>query len=198
MDIIRKYEKGVYGKGLPALAQQTGVSRDTLRVWIKQIDQLEAALENDEVETRKSRRLSGGGRKPKLQELEDELIEWIKGKNSKGLRVKDLYIKQKALTLFNQAKIDGVIDPEVEFAASPGWVSKFKIRHKLVSRRQTSCRSLPVGADDICRRFIQSVHRLIETHSIKVKNIINMDQVPRYFETEPSSTITTKGSREVS
>ena len=28
-------------------------------------------------------------------------------------------------------------------------------------------------------------------------NIINMDQVPRYFEVEPTSTITTKGSREV-
>ncbi|ETM97929.1 hypothetical protein PPTG_19925 [Phytophthora nicotianae INRA-310] len=27
------------------------------------------------------------------------------------------------------------------------------------------------------------------------KNIINMDQVPRYFETEPKSTITTRGSR---
>jgi hypothetical protein len=32
---------------------------------------------------------------------------------------------------------------------------------------------------------------------IQIKNIFNMDQVPQYFETEPKSTITTKGSREV-
>jgi hypothetical protein len=32
---------------------------------------------------------------------------------------------------------------------------------------------------------------------IQIKNIVAMDQVPRYFETEPKSTITTKGSGEV-
>jgi hypothetical protein len=32
---------------------------------------------------------------------------------------------------------------------------------------------------------------------IQIKNIINMDQVPRYFETEPKSTMTIKGSCEV-
>ena len=32
---------------------------------------------------------------------------------------------------------------------------------------------------------------------IQIKIIINMDQIPRCFETEPKSTITTKGSREV-
>jgi hypothetical protein len=42
-----------------------------------------------------------------------------------------------------------------------------------------------------------SVHRLIEQYDIKEMNIINIDQVPRYFETEPKSTITARGSREV-
>jgi hypothetical protein len=59
-------------------------------------------------------------------------------------------------------------------------------------------RSLPENADDICRQFIQEVHNFIEKKGVQIKNIFNMDQVPRYFEkTEPKSTITTKGSREV-
>ncbi len=197
LDIIRSYERGTSGKGLPALAKEHGISRDTLRGWIKKKGELESALEDDEIESRKVRRLTGGGRKPKFDELEDNLLNWIKEKNKKGLRVKDQYICQKALNLFNQGKLDGVIDQDIGFVASAGWVSRFKLRKNLVSRRQTSCRTLPAGADDICRRFIQTVHRLIEKYGIKEKNIINMDQVPRYFETEPKSTITTKGNREV-
>jgi hypothetical protein len=65
-----------------------------------------------------------------------------------------------------------------------------------VSRRQTSTRSLPADAPDVCRSFIQRAQYLIGKHSIEPKNIINMDQVPRYFETEPKSTITTRRSRE--
>jgi hypothetical protein len=64
-------------------------------------------------------------------------------------------------------------------------------RKFLVSRRQISCQSLPENADDI-----QEVHNIIEKR-YSIKGIIIMDQVPRYFETEPKSTITTKGSCEV-
>jgi hypothetical protein len=197
LDIIRSYQKGVVGKGLPALSREHGISRETLRGWLKKKQELEDALKDQEIETRKVRRLSGGGRKPLLETMEEELFLWIKEKNMKGLRVKDQYIAQKAKNLFNQLKLDGAIDDGIIFSASPGWVSRFKIRKGLVSRRQTSSRSLPAGADDICRNFIQTVHNLIEKHGILPKNIINMDQVPRYFETEPKTTIISKGSREV-
>ncbi|ETM98617.1 hypothetical protein PPTG_19456 [Phytophthora nicotianae INRA-310] len=83
------------------------------------------------------------------------------------------------------------------FEASSGWLARFKTRRNLVSRRQTTTRSLPVDAPDICRGFIQRAQYLITKHGIKPKTIINMDQVPQYFETEPKSTITTRGSREV-
>jgi hypothetical protein len=75
--------------------------------------------------------------------------------------------------------------------------SRFKTRHHLVSRRQTSDRKLPANAPDLCRAFIQECHEIIDTHKIKPKNIINMDQIPRYYETEPKSTICSRGSRQV-
>ena len=89
LDIIRSYEKGVVGKGLPALAREHGISRDTLRGWLNKKQELEDALNDSEIETRKVRRLCGGGRKPLLDNLEEELFLWIQEKNIKGLRVKD-------------------------------------------------------------------------------------------------------------
>jgi hypothetical protein len=56
---------------------------------------------------------------------------------------------------------------------------------------------LPNNADELVRGFLQTVHSLIDKHNIQPKNIINLYQVPRYFETEPTSTIAARGSRNV-
>jgi Tc5 transposase DNA-binding domain len=195
LDAIRSYEKGVKGRGLPSVAAANGISVDTLRGWINKRGELEAALANNEVETRKARRLAGGGRPAKYEDLEERLHVWIKEKNSKGLNVRDQYIQQKSLNIYSE--LFPHLPANVDFKASNGWLANFKGRKNLVSRRQTTCRHLPPNADDICRRFIQEVHNIIELKGIKNKNIINMDQVSRYFETEPKSTITTRGSRDV-
>ncbi|EGZ06402.1 hypothetical protein PHYSODRAFT_447909, partial [Phytophthora sojae] len=121
------------------------------------------------------------------------LYEWVISRNRKGLRVKDSYIRLQARNIHRQ--LHG--EDAVGFEASSGWLARFKARRNLVSRRQTTSRSLPADAPDVCRLFIRSVHHLIAKHGIQPKNIINMDQVPRYFETEPKTTITTRGSREV-
>jgi hypothetical protein len=68
---------------------------------VTQKDQLEDAIKIDTYETRRDRRLKGGGRQVMYAELENELKAWIVEKNQKGLRVKDQYIQQKALSLFN-------------------------------------------------------------------------------------------------
>jgi transposase-like protein len=137
LDIIRSYEKGVTGKGLPAIAKANGISIETLRGWVNKREELEAALLNADVETRKARRLNGGGRPAKYTELEEQLHSWILEKNAKGFCVKDHYIQQKALNLFNELHTD--VQAEEEFKASTAWLSNFKYRKRLVSRRQTSC-----------------------------------------------------------
>ncbi|KAE9331157.1 hypothetical protein PF008_g15569 [Phytophthora fragariae] len=84
-----------------------------------------------------------------------------------------------------------------KFDASTGWLARFKKWKQIVSRRQTTTRTLPEDAAKICRDFIQSVQKLFTTHNIQPRNTINTDQVPRYFDTEPKTTIATRGSREV-
>jgi transposase-like protein len=51
LDIIRSYEKGVTGKGLPAVAKANGISIETLRGWVVKREEFEAALLNADVET---------------------------------------------------------------------------------------------------------------------------------------------------
>lgn len=71
------------------------------------------------------------------------------------------------------------------------------MRHRLVSRRQTSIRKLQINIPDQCLAFIQKVHKIIEEKMIKRSNILNFDQMPRAFEVEHRATIVQKGSRDV-
>lgn len=106
------------------------------------------------------------------------------------LVVKEKYLKAKALNIANNLRI-------FYFKCSSGYIEKFKNRHNLVSRRHTSCRSLPANAKSLAHDFIATAVDLIKTHSIKPKNILNFDQVPRYFEQENNKTITFKGEKNV-
>jgi hypothetical protein len=123
------------------------------------------------------------------------------GENQKGLRVKDQCIQQKAFSLFDfRANIQAGDDecyPVGNFLASSGWLLKFKMLESLVRRRPTSCRVFPNNADEVARGFLQTVHSLTDMHNIQPKNIIILAQVPRYFDTEPTSTIAARGSRSV-
>jgi hypothetical protein len=197
VDIIREHKKGVKGFGLPALSKKYNIPRDTLRGWLEKKSELEALLQNPTSQSRRCRRLPGGGRKAMLMDLEIELDQWIAEKNKKGLRVKDQYIQAKARNLHAIAVSVSESEISQDFVASTGWLANFKSRYNYVSRRQTTTRTLPEAADEICRSFLQSVHSIIQQYKIKPSNIINADQVPRYFETEPSTTIAKKGAREV-
>ncbi|RHY15816.1 hypothetical protein DYB32_010712, partial [Aphanomyces invadans] len=74
---------------------------------------------------------------------------------------------------------------------------RFKSRNKLVLRCETSSRVLPAGARAIANLFLHKVADLIQKHGIKAENVLNMDQVPRYFETDGYSTIIKKRSKNV-
>jgi len=205
------YQAGVKCHGFQATAKKFGVDSKCIRNWHGQRSALLQQMKDSTTSIKKARRLSGGGRKAQYADLEDDLHAWVKDRNKKGLRVKDQYIQAKARLLYKAQRRAESADggsgsssdndeenaSDSSFKASTGWLARFKTRHKLVSRRQTSSRHLPENADKICQSWIQEVQSLIKTQHIHSNNIINMDQVPRYFKTEPKSTITTKGSKEV-
>jgi hypothetical protein len=95
LDIIRSYKKGVKGRGLPAVTKEHGLSVETLQGWIKKRAELESALVNNGVETRKAKGLAGGGRPAKYEELEVQMRSWIKQKYSKDITFKDQLFDKK-------------------------------------------------------------------------------------------------------
>ncbi|GBG86573.1 hypothetical protein CBR_g41635 [Chara braunii] len=160
-------------------------------------DKLEQALKNTMTNSRTQRRLGGGGRKPEHEELEEQLEQWVLQKNTRGLRVRDQYIQAKARLIFKLQKERDEVEEDAAFDGSTCWMARFKRRKGFVSRRHTTSRTLPSNAADTCRAFIDEIHSVIDKHKISPLNIFSMDQVPRYFETEPSSTITKRWTREV-
>jgi hypothetical protein len=121
-------------------------------------EKLANVVQNREVETRRSCWLEGGGRETPFGSMEEQLHNWVKDKNRKGLKVKDQYIKQKALTLRQQMiQEQNEVESETndkerrlptEFVASTGWIARFKDRHNLVSRRRTTNRVLLDDVDE--------------------------------------------------
>lgn len=193
------------GMTVRAFAAKFGYSECTVRRWIKQKDKLEAFKRTKGHSVKECRRLVTIGRKGYFPRLEAELYNWIVQRNQMGLRIKDKYIMAKALKIKEELLAKSIQEPVgrgarqmlKQFVASHTWCMRFRKRFGLVVRRHTTCRQLPEGFAAIAREYVRSVQALIKEHQIELGNIINLDQVPRYFETENNSTITKKGQREV-
>ena len=77
-------------------------------------------------------KLDGADEKPLAPEMEDALLEWIRSRRLKGLRVARKLIMRKALHLSKKQQ-----DME-DFTARNGWIQKFMRRHGLSLRRKTT------------------------------------------------------------
>ena len=83
----------------------------------------------------KNKRLKGGGRKVLDVQLENQLVEWIYDRRSKGLRVSRKQIMMKGKYLYE----DGCEESERSlFVASNGWLCNFMSRNGLSLRRKTT------------------------------------------------------------
>lgn len=173
-------------------------------------EKLKSFVGGQNVSVRKSRKV-GCGRTALFPKLDNRVSAWVTERNGAGLRVKDKYIEVKAKSVRDEmieevtAKIHD--DPSGEwsedlkklqaFGVSNSWLSRFKSRFNFVSRRHTTCRKLPLGFERIACNFVSQIQTFIGEKKIEASRIINLDQVPRYFETENTSTIITRGTKEV-
>ena len=106
------------------------IDRKRIGEWINNPEKISAKKS-----TRK--RIDGGGRKPMIVEIEENLLEWIYEGRSKMLPVSRKMIQIKAKAMFDE-KTD---DPAVKesFVTSSGWIQNFMKRHHL------SCRLISYG-----------------------------------------------------
>lgn len=180
----------------PEYAKSIGVDERVVRRWKKEYPELVESL----AKSRATRRI----RQPKDGDYPDieKLVEaWIVLRNSRGLTVKDKIIRWKALAVRDELA-EKTVDPHEKesilgFRASKMWCYRFKKRKGFVSRRHTTTHSLPGDFREQSIAFIEHVKKMCDDYGISRDHIINFDQVPRYFESNMSTTITRIGTREV-
>ncbi len=95
-------------------SRQFGIDEKSVRSWRKFKSEL-ATLPNGK------KRRSGGGKKPKLPDMEAVLVEWVKGEHAQGIKVTRGDIQRKALMLSSSKN----------FTASNGWLDNFIRRNSI-------------------------------------------------------------------
>ncbi|XP_054161256.1 tigger transposable element-derived protein 4-like, partial [Oppia nitens] len=193
------------GNNQSETARQYGTSRQNIALWLQNEDKYCNLLDNKSVSVKTRRRLL----KPrigKFPEMESKLIEWFtKTRNDKLFVTYELLIS-KALEIFNEINTNKRETVGLEksdsllFKASTGWVQGFMQRYQLSVRAVTTIgQKIPKNAREISFCFFQNVdnfrsQQLLQNNQII---IINMDEIPVYFDLPQNHTIDKIGNKSV-
>ena len=112
-----------------------------------------------------SKRLEGGV-KPMDVQLENQLVEWIYGRRSNGMRVSRKLIMVKAKSLYDESSD---ADENEKFVASTGWLNNFMRRNGQQD---------PARLTDKIISYILHVRRLSSRFNYHASCIIAMDETP--------------------
>ena len=168
-------------------ARKFSVDVRRIREWCRQEAQLKS------MRNKKAKRLSGGGRPLKMEDMEDELINWINDMRENRLRVSRKMIQRQALLLFEQRESQGE-----SFTASEGWLFKFLRRNRLsLRRRTTTAQKTP---DDVKKRvidFLLFVYGLRNNCAYPEGAICAADEVAIWMDPVSDTTIEKIGSKSV-
>ena len=143
----------------------------------------------------KKEKLEGGGRKPMDEGMEEELLEWIHGRRSSGLRVSRTLIMRKAKYIYDERCDASERDL---FVASRGWLEKFMRRNGLSLRRRTTvAQHDPARVIDKLISCVLHVRRLTSKHKCLASNIIAMDETAVWADMVANTTVDDIGTRSV-
>lgn len=184
------------GLSVRAFAAKINVNETVIRRWKESMPVFDENIKRSRKMRNKPRKKCG-----MHPELDIRVLEWVRFRNQKGIRVKDSFIQARAKAIREELLTEMDPGPEkqslAKFQASRMWVHRFKKRHNLRSRRHTTTHTLPENFRQLSTDFIETVHQVIERYDIKRDFVLNFDQVPRYYEQDKSTTIARSGDREI-
>ncbi|GMF21507.1 unnamed protein product [Phytophthora lilii] len=178
------------GNGVPPRAVKhfrLNVDGTTIRKWWRNREQIMAAKPNQ-------RRVSGGGRKPLCENMEDMLYDLIIDKRLRKEKVTREWIANQAVAVY--ASLHAEKDAAAPFSASQHWVSNFMARYALSLRRRTNLMTLTT--DTLVSRAVSYMRYL---HDLLPKmdrdRTILMDETAVYFEDARTQTVDVLGARHI-
>jgi len=170
-------------RSIYAVPGETKIDRKRIREWIDNEEKLREQVQG-------AFRITGGGRKPACEELEEELATHITYERSQKHRVTHTMISEWAEELSDQFECD------LNF--SDGWVDRFMERHGFVLRAATN---KPVLDDETIvergARFILHLRQLLDEFNIARENIYSLDETALFFDHGNTRTVERRGSSHV-
>ena len=162
-----------------------GVSRPTIRDWRMSKEELERASGE------KRRRLEGGGRNVAHPEMDAIALDFVQKCRERGHAVHGPMV---------QSLMEAVAkDKGVDFGASSGWLTNFKSRNDLTTRRVTGfVQKLPGDHEKKVKEF----RALLATTKREEKlpenvTLWNFDETPLYFDMPLVTTLDSKNKKQV-
>ena len=172
--------------GKRAASKYFKVDKKCVQRWVQSESSLLDMASGKGGKTRK--RLAGGGRKVRYEEIDKNLVTWLLERREKGVRVTGKYLRAEALRLHKQ-------NGSQSFKAWNGWYRQFKKRHGITFRRTTHISQKTVDyVDDKIDTFLRFVLRMRQSRNYELRCIGNMDETPIWIEMPGKSTLDVKGA----
>ena len=171
-------------------ADKFGVHRKSVQEWKRQANSLRQVTKKHA----STFRLEGGGRKVKLDAVENGVMRMQRQK----VVVSRKRLKLKALKIYQRLVNENLAEPS-GFTPSEEWASKFLLRNHLTTRRATTMYIEPPEAyAEKIINFLCYVRHIRRSVNIPDNAIIACDETAIWYDAMTNSTVTDKAPKEAS
>jgi len=183
---IRFFDAHVEDMSMRAIATELGITLSMLQRYLKQRQRI-FAIRNP---------CAGSvctGRISKLNDIEEDLLQWFFEKREQGMGVTTQMVLLKAFELMPEFRED----PSTQLAKT-FVIRRLLIHNLLVHRIATHvCQRSPALARYQAIDFVASVRQVLRNNPRHPKWIMNMDQTPIWFSMTHKRTLDVQGSRSI-
>lgn len=172
LEIVQRHERG---EGTNSIARSFSLSASTISTVIKNSAKIKEASERTSSLQAKRHCKS---REPIMERMENLLRMWIDEETRKHMPLSTALITAKALSIFEDLKVEMGVGDDVKFLGSKGWFEKFKNRGGLHSLKLTG---EAASADTpAAEAFKPEFKDKIEEGGYTAKQTINFDETGLY------------------
>lgn len=174
--VLQRLDKG---ESLQKIAKELNVGVTTIKDWRKNRKDIESYTVTIDGENALKKRKTL--KKPKLELLDNALWMWFCQERRKGTPISGPIIKEKAIALHKK------LEAESEFAASEGWIDRWKTRHGV---RFVSISGEKLSADaEAAKKFSVKFQEIVEEYELLPCQVFNIDETGLNYKMLPNKTL---------
>jgi hypothetical protein len=170
------------GESLRSAARLFNVEPTQIRKWRAKVVQL--------AQTKRSKKSLATGRKGRLKDHEEELMEWAFSLRHDGVPLGYSRMVTKAIEICDGF---GNLTKSQQYHT----VRRFCLSNCFLQRRFThTSQRLPQETEEDSLQWLQVMRPIVGAPNVQKKFVLNMDQTPMYLSMAPVSTLNLQGTRQ--